>query len=243
MTAKIRTCASCERIFHINNRHPYYGGCPECGFAGHYGARFVHGNKRYKYKKTQEVWLEKKLEECRYKLLKGGDMKNNAYISEVLLDKLKIVTAQRVDAGSLEFERTQIITDEMSFGMVARALAHVYAENVGVHTLKAPANWWEAIKERWFPGGLKRDYPVKYTEKQVDINWVYKNLPPGLGREYGPRVYVALHDGPIAEVPPVKPPKPGRWSWMMWWCKDNKLDPALTGNWEKAENAYKEMEG
>jgi len=58
--ARLRICASCEWIFTIDQQHPTMGGCPKCGFA-HYGARYVHGNKAYKYAETQEPWRNKKV--------------------------------------------------------------------------------------------------------------------------------------------------------------------------------------
>lgn len=52
--AKLRVCASCEWVFTGDVE------CPECGF-GSYGAHYVYGDKAYRYKRTQEPWLLKKL--------------------------------------------------------------------------------------------------------------------------------------------------------------------------------------
>lgn len=52
--AQLRTCASCEWV------HRGHEGCPKCGF-GTYGARWVYGAACYKYEKTQEPWMNKKL--------------------------------------------------------------------------------------------------------------------------------------------------------------------------------------
>jgi hypothetical protein len=60
--ANLRTCASCEWI------HTGFGGCPKCGF-GTYGARYVYGNAAYRYKRTQEPWLKKKMQSYGLKLL------------------------------------------------------------------------------------------------------------------------------------------------------------------------------
>jgi len=53
---KLRVCASCEWIFRDELS------CPKCGFA-YYGARSVYGNKCYKYEKTQQPWINKKVAE------------------------------------------------------------------------------------------------------------------------------------------------------------------------------------
>jgi predicted nucleic acid-binding Zn-ribbon protein len=57
--ARLRVCASCEWIFTVDNQH-LDGGCPKCGFA-HYGARYVYGDKAYRYAETQEPWRNKKV--------------------------------------------------------------------------------------------------------------------------------------------------------------------------------------
>ncbi len=61
--AKLRCCASCEWIYKGPRRS-----CPKCGF-GSYGARFVYGDKAYKFKFTQEPWLQRKLKKYESELL------------------------------------------------------------------------------------------------------------------------------------------------------------------------------
>ena len=60
--ANLRCCASCEWI--------YRGlvDCPKCGFAS-YGAKYVHGNKCYKYEVTQQPWIERKVARFTYELM------------------------------------------------------------------------------------------------------------------------------------------------------------------------------
>jgi predicted RNA-binding Zn-ribbon protein involved in translation (DUF1610 family) len=72
--ANLRCCASCEWIFlrdpnKIDDDEENYGfDCPKCGFVS-YAAHYVYDKKCYKYAKTQEPWLERKISKYRYKLL------------------------------------------------------------------------------------------------------------------------------------------------------------------------------
>ncbi|WP_059953986.1 hypothetical protein [Burkholderia ubonensis] len=66
--ARLRTCASCEWIFTIDNQHPEMGGCPKCGF-GHYGARYVYGSKAYQYARSQKPWFDKRMSAYENQLL------------------------------------------------------------------------------------------------------------------------------------------------------------------------------
>lgn len=63
----LRVCASCEWIFRILSENKT-NECPKCGF-GHYSARYVYGQKAYVFAKTQEPWVNKKLNEYHQKLL------------------------------------------------------------------------------------------------------------------------------------------------------------------------------
>ena len=67
VNAKLRVCASCEWVF--ENKLS----CPKCGF-GHYGARYVYGNKCYRLKKTQTPWIDKKVASYIEKLRKDNDL-------------------------------------------------------------------------------------------------------------------------------------------------------------------------
>lgn len=66
MKAKLRVCASCEWIFSDGV------GCPKCQF-GSYGARYVYGNKAYRYAISQKPWLDKKMSDYAFKLYQEID--------------------------------------------------------------------------------------------------------------------------------------------------------------------------
>lgn len=83
---KLRVCASCEWIF-IEDEKTKEIGCPKCGF-GHYGAKFVYGNRAYRYQRTQKPWIDKKLSEYTFKLMKEIE-DSNIIIKKDFLEKLK----------------------------------------------------------------------------------------------------------------------------------------------------------
>lgn len=60
--ANLRTCASCRWIFEGS------GACPKCEFCS-YGARFVYGDACYRFKVTQEPWMNQKLDSYKGELL------------------------------------------------------------------------------------------------------------------------------------------------------------------------------
>ena len=64
--APLRVCGSCEWIYHIKDAGKE-GGCPKCGFAS-YGARFVYGDKAYRYAETQKPWFDRRMADHASKL-------------------------------------------------------------------------------------------------------------------------------------------------------------------------------
>lgn len=70
MKAKLRVCASCEWIFTDGVA------CPKCQF-GSYGARYVYGNKAYRYAKSQKPWFDRKVADYSVKLLQEIDNDTN----------------------------------------------------------------------------------------------------------------------------------------------------------------------
>lgn len=66
MHAVLRTCARCEWIYRFTDLKPVDdrdGECPKCGFCS-YGARYVYGDRCYRYSITQKTWLRKQTAKC-----------------------------------------------------------------------------------------------------------------------------------------------------------------------------------
>jgi hypothetical protein len=69
--ANLRVCASCEWIYEGHRD------CPKCQFVS-YGARFVYGSKAYRFKVTQEPWMDRKMTRYQRQLSEEVDVANNA---------------------------------------------------------------------------------------------------------------------------------------------------------------------
>ena len=64
--------------------------------------------------------------------------------------------------------------------LMVKLLVDIATQEEELH--EYPEDWWQAIKERWFPKWLLRRYPVKYAQV-----WAYHKFPelevPNLGKE------------------------------------------------------------
>jgi hypothetical protein len=65
--AALRICMSCEWIY------KGIDGCPKCQMPS-YGARFVYGDRAYKYAKSQKPWFDRKMAEYAGKLYEEMEM-------------------------------------------------------------------------------------------------------------------------------------------------------------------------
>lgn len=71
--ADLRVCASCEWVFARSETDVTILGCPKCGFSS-YGARYVYGDKAYRYKRTQEPWLTRQVAGYKMMLIKENNL-------------------------------------------------------------------------------------------------------------------------------------------------------------------------
>lgn len=86
---------------------------------------------------------------------------------------------QRVSRHELANVSFNLI-EEIEGTLIARLTADVMTAS---DTVVYPANWWEAVWERWAPKWAQERWPVRYTTVDVEL------LFPGLAKAgYGPIV-------------------------------------------------------
>lgn len=50
--------------------------------------------------------------------------------------------------------------------------------------VKYPADWWQAVKDRWFPEWAKRRWPVQYKRHFIDAKALYPTIPDVPGHQH-----------------------------------------------------------
>lgn len=111
-------------------------------------------------------------------------------VKRVVFDRVREVVSQSVHLKDLEFQ-AHLHVDEMARRLVMqlehRMLRGVPLEHRDSVTVSWPADWWQAVKERWFPRWLLAKYPVKYAFRVVPTTTVehrycpHIRTPPGDG--------------------------------------------------------------
>lgn len=82
---------------------------------------------------------------------------------EILGAQLEVIVQQELDQIALQ---------------VTRSFAAVGRQMVSVHR-SWPATWWDAFKERWFPGWWLRRWPAEYQKLDIE-RLVYAAVCPHL---------------------------------------------------------------
>ncbi len=73
----------------------------------------------------------------------------------------------RVDVDFEEY--ASFLTDDL----LIRLKAEVLGEHIRLPAIRYPANWKEAVKERFAPLWFLKRWPVQYAEKAFDVRVVY----------------------------------------------------------------------
>ena len=102
---------------------------------------------------------------------------NGLTYSTRTLEKLQIGLEQIVSHELMD-GRVDMSTDNILLGVRMRLRGYIWSEQVEV--IKYPADWWQALKARWFPKWALRRWPVDYIVYDVRVIYPdYRVAVPG----------------------------------------------------------------
>lgn len=58
------------------------------------------------------------------------------------------------------------------------------SQEVGRFEFRAPADWWQHVKERFAPAWFKTRYPVQYRVEKINVTALYPNISLRDEQEY-----------------------------------------------------------
>ena len=83
---------------------------------------------------------------------------------------------RRIEKATLNHVKAVEIIDHMAREMAFHVECAIWGEEKAGAVISYPANWIEAVKERWLPEWALKKWPVKYTHKKVDFQVLYPDL-------------------------------------------------------------------
>ncbi len=95
--------------------------------------------------------------------------------------------------GGLEHYLTWQLPANMN-AMVVTLMSLFAAEPVGKWDISYPADWWEAVKERFAPAWFVQRYPVRRKHFHLDVKAIWQNFRPDdwANKKYGPMLPYVL---------------------------------------------------
>lgn len=97
----------------------------------------------------------------------------NIYIKHIALRKVRFGLSSLVGKQALDDMRMEVYMDYLTNQIVvafSSVLLGRETMKTVIDTVRYPATWRDAFKERWFPKFLKRRFPVKYEEKNIEVH-------------------------------------------------------------------------
>lgn len=102
------------------------------------------------------------------------EMKHRTYESSVVLEEWLADEVQHEEIVRL-YNRTRLL----------RSFVNLFVQDVYNESVTYPADWWQALKERFFPRWALAWWPVKYTKHTFDVVAAYPGIKfPNRERAY-----------------------------------------------------------
>lgn len=122
-------------------------------------------------------------------------------VKEHVLKAIRLNHHWRID----EFSARQILnhTDiqyeicERTRDLIIRLVTQIYAGEPQRKTISAyPANWWQALKQRFAPKWFLRRYPVKTTLFTITVQDIFPDILPDIPGQYTTKLVVTCKQLP-----------------------------------------------
>jgi len=108
-------------------------------------------------------------------------------ISYATLEKLRIGATTRISREIARDVDVDLWQDFAFDQLVWAVTSQFAAQKIGESTVTYPADWWQAFKDRWFPGWALKRWPVKFRTFDMTAYQTYPEIK--IPSPAGPIVY------------------------------------------------------
>lgn len=98
-------------------------------------------------------------------------------VQTIMLDRLELCVMHAISRGELMAGDDNLQLLEPMAGAMVFQLSHYVAGLKETVTVDYPADWWEAVKQRFAPQWFLRHYPVRMTRHTVNAWRLWRNAP------------------------------------------------------------------
>ena len=103
--------------------------------------------------------------------------------TSIRLEKIRV--GAEIELGERMLMDTSIeVLDDLIVRHFALSLrGYLWGEKTPEKTIRYPRDWWEALKERWFPQWALKRWPVRYATHHIQFNVMYPEFKYALPKE------------------------------------------------------------
>lgn len=94
------------------------------------------------------------------------------------LENMKITLDSKIDRTALSGLNTnfEMFMNEYTDQIIFRLRARLAGQKLEEVVARWPADWWEALKERWFPAWLQKWFPVRWKTSMLKSIALYPQM-------------------------------------------------------------------
>ena len=118
---------------------------------------------------------------------KYQDVPSFQKIDEIHLEVIKHHISTLVSPAVIKHMGLKTVMEDSSQQIIRRLELFLTGDSnhdVILESKSYPENWWEALKERWFPVQLKKMFPIKFNSVGVKIERTSYFICPHLNFDY-----------------------------------------------------------
>ena len=114
---------------------------------------------------------------------------NAVAFREVALERLQYACQKAFPPAMLDQLSVERVADIVTGGVVYQFRAAIFAQRLDEQVVRYPADWWQALKQRFAPRWFVRRWPVLETIKTMRLYaWYPEKLIPGERSQFLVRV-------------------------------------------------------
>lgn len=121
---------------------------------------------------------------------------------------LRTITLEKLQFGSrftvsktLLMDATVSIEEVTQYMIQMQVRGFLWSKKNRIHTFTAPADWWQAVRERWCPAWWLARHPVRYRVETIDVRDVFPDLKIAAPGSKGLTLLQLREEYPWAEAP------------------------------------------
>ena len=113
-------------------------------------------------------------------------------LGELVLERMKLIVLKSASTELVEEIERQALVDRVKAAcslhefpgeVLFRFSVELWGAEAGRQTVSYPADWWQALKSRWFPGWATRWWPVRMEVRTIRaIDFFPRYYPDFLGK-------------------------------------------------------------